>query len=77
MKAHGIDRMHRLGRIGLKDAQDTKLFATARVSVKFWDTLYWDGFDSANYWANKGYELIFYDLDYVYMDFPYEVNLDE
>lgn len=73
VKQHGIDRMQ-AWQDGLKDAENAKAFATARVGVNFWDTLYWGGFDSANDWANKGYEVIISNPDYVYMDFPYEVN---
>lgn len=47
------------------------------MGVNFWDTLYWGGFDSVNDWANKGYEVVVSNPDYVYMDFPYEVNPDE
>ncbi|WBF44344.1 beta-N-acetylhexosaminidase [Serratia rubidaea] len=73
VKAHGIDRMQ-AWQDGLKDAKDAKAFATSRVGVNFWDTLYWGGFDSVNDWANKGYEVVVSNPDYVYLDFPYEVN---
>jgi hexosaminidase len=76
VKAQGIDRMQ-AWQDGLKDAKNAKAFATPRVGVNFWDTLYWGGFDSANDWANKGYEVILSNPDYLYMDFPYEVNPDE
>lgn len=76
VKAHGIDRMQ-AWQDGLKDAENAKAFATSRVGVNFWDTLYWGGFDSVNDWANKGYEVVVSNPDYVYMDFPYEVNPDE
>lgn len=76
VKAHGIDRMQ-AWQDGLKDAESSKAFATSRVGVNFWDTLYWGGFDSVNDWANKGYEVVVSNPDYVYMDFPYEVNPDE
>jgi hexosaminidase len=76
VKAHGIDRMQ-AWQDGLKDAKDSKAFATKHVAVNFWDTLYWGGFDSANDWANKGYDVVISNPDYVYMDFPYEVSPDE
>jgi len=73
VKAHGIGKMQ-AWQDGLKDAQSAKDFATSRVGVNFWDTLFWGGFDSANDWANKGYEVTLSNPDYLYMDFPYEVN---
>lgn len=73
VNAHGIGKMQ-AWQDGLKDAKNAKAFATEKVAVNFWDTLYWGGFDSANDWANKGYEVIISNPDYVYMDFPYEVN---
>lgn len=73
VNAHGIEKMQ-AWQDGLKDAKDAKAFATKRVGVNFWDTLYWGGFDSANDWANKGYEVTISNPDYVYIDFPYEVN---
>ncbi len=76
VSAHGIDRML-AWQDGLKHAKDAKAFATKRVGVNFWDTLYWGGFDSINDWANKGYEVIVSNPDYVYFDMPYEVNPQE
>lgn len=73
VKQHGIGRMQ-AWQDGLKDAESSQAFATEHVAVNFWDTLYWGGFDSANDWANKGYQVIVSNPDYVYMDFPYEVN---
>ncbi len=76
VNAHGIEKMQ-AWQDGLKDAKDSKSFATKRVGVNFWDTLYWGGFDSANDWANKGFEVTISNPDYVYLDFPYEVNPQE
>lgn len=76
VNAHGIEKMQ-AWQDGLKDAENSKAFATKRVGVNFWDTLYWGGFDSANDWANKGYEVVISNPDYVYLDFPYEVNPQE
>lgn len=73
VKDHGINRMQ-AWQDGLKDARDTKAFATDRVAVNLWDTLYWGGFDSAKDWVAKGYDVIVSNPDYLYMDFPYEVN---
>ncbi|WP_058911683.1 beta-N-acetylhexosaminidase [Entomohabitans teleogrylli] len=73
---HGIDKMQ-AWQDGLKDAKDSSSFATKRVGVNFWDTLFWGGADSVNDWANKGYEVTISNPDYVYFDFPYEVNPQE
>ncbi len=62
---------------GLKYSKDAKAFDTDKVRVNFWDTLYWGGDASAYEWANKGYEVIASNPDYVYMDFPYEVDPKE
>lgn len=76
LRSHGIQRMQ-AWQDGLKHADNAAAFATPQVAVNFWDTLYWGGFDSANDWANKGYDVIISSPDYVYMDFPYEVNPQE
>ncbi|WP_407704385.1 beta-N-acetylhexosaminidase [Winslowiella arboricola] len=72
-KAQGIDQMQ-AWEDGLKAVDNASAFATTRVAVNFWDTLYWGGFTSVNDWANKGYEVVISNPDYLYMDFPYEVN---
>jgi len=76
VNAHGIEKMQ-AWQDGLKDAKGAADFATKRVGVNFWDTLFWGGFDSVNDWANKGYEVTVSNPDYLYMDFPYEVNPHE
>lgn len=76
VNAHGINKMQ-AWQDGLKDATDAQAFATQRVGVNFWDTLYWGGFDTVNDWANKGYDVVISSPDYVYFDFPYEVNPQE
>ncbi|MDT0174509.1 beta-N-acetylhexosaminidase [Enterobacter sp. BRE11] len=70
---HGIAGMQ-AWQDGLKDAEDAKAFATSRVAVNFWDTLYWGGYDSAADWAQKGYDVVVSSPDYLYLDFPSEVN---
>lgn len=76
VKRHGIGGMQ-AWQDGLKDARDARAFATPHVAVNFWDTLYWGGFDTVNDWANKGYQVIISNPDYVYLDFPAEVNPQE
>ncbi|WP_029592228.1 beta-N-acetylhexosaminidase [Franconibacter pulveris] len=73
VNAHGIGVMQ-AWQDGLKDAKDASAFSTRQVSVNFWDTLFWGGFDTANDWANKGFRVIVSNPDYLYLDFPYEVN---
>lgn len=73
VNAHGISVMQ-AWQDGLKDAKDASAFSTRQVNVNFWDTLFWGGFDTANDWANKGFRVIVSNPDYLYLDFPYEVN---
>ncbi|MFS2223509.1 beta-N-acetylhexosaminidase [Pantoea sp. B65] len=72
-QAQGIHHMQ-AWQDGLKTVAHASAFATPQVTVNFWDTLYWGGFDSVNDWAKKGYEVVVSSPDYLYMDFPYEVN---
>lgn len=73
VKNHGINHMQ-AWQDGVKYAESAKDFAVDKVTVNFWDTLYWGGFDSASEWTNKGYQIVISNPDYVYLDFPYEVN---
>lgn len=73
IKKHNIPVMQ-AWQDGLKHAKNAKAFATDKVRVNFWDTLYWGGFSSVNEWAQKGYDVIISNPDYVYFDMPYEVN---
>ncbi|MCD9524883.1 beta-N-acetylhexosaminidase [Photobacterium carnosum] len=59
---------------GLKHSSDSKAFGTDNVRVNFWDVLYWGGGASAYEWADKGYDVVVSNPDYVYMDMPYEVD---
>ena len=76
IKDHGINHMQ-AWQDGMKHAESAKSFAVDKVTVNFWDTLYWGGFDSVNEWTNKGYQVIVSNPDYVYLDMPYEVNPKE
>ncbi|MDX5593284.1 beta-N-acetylhexosaminidase [Pseudovibrio sp. SPO723] len=73
LKDNGISTMQ-AWQDGLKHASSAADFASDTVRVNFWDTLFWGGFDSAQDWANKGFEVILSNPDYVYLDMPYEVN---
>lgn len=62
---------------GLKYSDDAESFATQTTRVNFWDVLYWGGTSSAYEWAEKGYDVIISNPDYVYMDMPYEADPKE
>ncbi|MFT6986836.1 MAG: hexosaminidase [Psychromonas sp.] len=62
---------------GLKYAENSKAFATQNVHANFWETLFWGGATTAYAWAEKGYKMIISSPDYLYMDFPYEVDSKE
>nr|QRL05527.1 chitobiase precursor [Xenorhabdus nematophila] len=76
VNAYGIDTMQ-AWQDGLKHAKSAKDFATKHTAVNFWDTLYWDGYDLVNNWANKDYRVVISSPDYIYLDMPYEVNPKE
>jgi hexosaminidase len=61
----------------LKYSEDSSAFATENTRVNFWDPLYWGGVTSIYDWAEKGFEVVVSNPDYVYMDFPYEVDPNE
>ncbi|GAD80308.1 beta-N-acetylhexosaminidase [Vibrio ezurae] len=62
---------------GLKYSEGPESFATENTRVNFWETLYWGGATNVYQWAEKGYQVIASNPDYVYMDFPYEVDPKE
>ncbi|CAH7034744.1 N,N'-diacetylchitobiase [Vibrio chagasii] len=62
---------------GLKYSEGENAFATENTRVNFWDVLYWGGTSSVYEWSKKGYDVIASNPDYVYMDFPYEVDSKE
>ena len=73
---HGINNFQ-AWQDGLKYSDGAKAFETDNVRVNFWDVLYWGGGASAYEWAEKGYDVIVSNPDYVYMDMPYEVDPKE
>ncbi|MEF1312247.1 beta-N-acetylhexosaminidase [Vibrio mytili] len=62
---------------GLKYSEGPQAFATENNRVNFWDVLYWGGTSSVYEWAQKGYDVIVSNPDYVYMDMPYEADPKE
>jgi hexosaminidase len=46
------------------------------VAINFWDTLFWGGIDSLTS-IDPGMDIILASPDYLYFDFPYEVNAEE
>ncbi|GGP20039.1 family 20 glycosylhydrolase [Silvimonas iriomotensis] len=61
---------------GLKNLPNAKSLSTP-TRVNFWDTLYWGGADSAAKWSAKGYGVVISNPDYVYIDFPNEIDPKE
>jgi hexosaminidase len=76
VKEHQVDRLQ-AWQDGLKHVENAKQFATGKTVVNFWDTLYWGGFNAVNEWTHKGYDVVLSNPDYLYFDFPYEVNTKE
>ncbi|MGF1682585.1 beta-N-acetylhexosaminidase [Photobacterium minamisatsumaniensis] len=62
---------------GLKYSEGAQAFATENTRVNFWDVLYWGGSATVYEWAANGYDVIVSNPDYMYMDFPYEVDAKE
>ncbi len=63
---------------GLKYSKEgASAFSTETTRVNFWDVLYWGGTTSVYQWADKGYDVIVSNPDYVYMDMPYEADPKE
>lgn len=59
---------------GVHGAAGASDFATAHTLVTEWDTLYWGAAQSASDLANKGFKTVLAMPDYLYFDFPYELN---
>ncbi|OQS23795.1 family 20 glycosylhydrolase [Chromobacterium violaceum] len=49
-------------------------FATRNTMVTEWDTLYWGAAQAASGYAAKGFKTVLALPDYLYFDFPYELN---
>jgi len=54
-----------------------KQYETESVAVDFWETLFWGGIDGLAEMADGGFDIIMSNPDYLYFDFPYEVNPEE
>ena len=52
-------------------------YGTQSVVVNFWETLFWGGIDGLADIADDGFDIIMSNPDYLYFDFPYEVNTEE
>ncbi len=75
-KRHGIPHFQ-AWQDGLKYSESANSFESDDVRVNFWETLYWGGASGALEWAKKGYQVIVSNPDYLYLDFPYEVDPKE
>ncbi|KAL7552772.1 hypothetical protein ACHAWF_018597 [Thalassiosira exigua] len=49
-------------------------YETQRVGVEFWETLFWGALDVLADIADDGFDIILASPDYLYFDFPYEIN---
>jgi len=49
-------------------------YETESVAVDFWETLFWGGIDGLAAMADDGFDIIMSNPDYLYFDFPYEVD---
>ena len=49
-------------------------YETESVAVDFWETLYWGGINGLADMADDGLDIIMANPDYLYFDFPYEVD---
>ena len=52
-------------------------YETESVAVNFWETLFWGGIDGLADISSDGFDIIMANPDYLYFDFPYEVNPEE
>ncbi|ACY14028.1 family 20 glycosylhydrolase [Haliangium ochraceum] len=59
---------------GLKGIDSAGELAVAEVMINFWETLYWGGFESVHAWLESGFSVVLSNPDYLYFDFPYEVD---
>ena len=72
---HGIKEMV-AWEDGLRGTSNQE-YATESVAINFWETLFWGGIDGLADIASKGFDIILANPDYLYFDFPYEVNPEE
>lgn len=75
LAANGVGEM-RAWEDGLRGTTRDQ-YETPVVSSGFWETLYWGGTDGLVGVADAGFEIIMCNPDYLYFDFPYEVNPEE
>lgn len=62
---------------GLKSIASSDELATPSARTNFWETNFWGGAPNAYAWSAKGFEMIMSQPDFVYFDFPYEIDSQE
>lgn len=62
---------------GLKGIDDASELPVLETMINFWETLYWGGYETVNEWVAKGFSVVLSNPDYLYFDFPYEVDPEE
>ncbi|UTH74572.1 family 20 glycosylhydrolase [Chromobacterium sp. IIBBL 290-4] len=59
---------------GVSGASASSDFATQHTMVTEWGTVFWGAAQAANGFAAKGFQTVLAMPDYLYFDFPYELN---
>ena len=59
---------------GVEDVEDAHELATAKGWVNEWDTLFWGGNAAANELLARNFDVVQSHPDFLYFDFPYEVD---
>lgn len=72
LSEHGIEEMV-AWEDGLRGTTKDE-YATESVAINFWETLFWGGINGLADISDDGFDIILSNPDYLYFDFPYEVN---
>ncbi len=73
VNAKGIDTLQ-AWQDGLKYASGADAFSTKKVAVNNWETAAGGAAETVGDWGDNGYEVVLSSPDFLYFDFPYEVD---